>query len=177
MYVFLCGYVLSCLCSIFIFSQIKCFHSPTFHHSYTTYKPSFMPSCLKPSCLVLLHPSFSSFHLYQAWLIDLMTLTLLSLPALLSTGTKTRSLGVCVWGGRQRANLHLIKCTILRWGGMKSHKEKGRKKIGFISTRERQLFLPPPSTSLSPFLCLYKVICRGDNEETQRWAHHRLPGA
>jgi len=53
---------------------------------------------------------------------------------------------------------------------------------GFISVGERQLFFSsssPPSFSLSltPFLCLYKVICRGDNEETQRWAHHRLPGA
>lgn len=47
--------------------------------------------------------------------------------------------------------------------------------MDIISMRERQL-VPPPS-SLSPFLCLYKVICRGDNEETQRWAHHRLPGA
>ncbi len=54
-------------------------------------------SCLhvfRASCLALLHPSFSSFCLYQTWLIDPLNLALLSPPDLLSARTKTTS-----WSG------------------------------------------------------------------------------
>lgn len=84
-------------------------------------------SCSIPLC----------FCHYQALLIDLMTPALLSLPALLSTVTKTPSGG----SGRQRANLHLITHSILRWGIMKSKKREGREE-GHYFCKERQWLFP-----------------------------------
>lgn len=68
---------------------------------------------------------------------------------------------------RQRANLHLIKHTILRCSRCTDVRKMGH----YICERGAAVF------PLSPFLCLYKVNCQGDNEETQSWGHHRLHSA
>lgn len=100
---------------------------------------------------LLLRPAsslFLSLCLYHVWLTDPLTLPLTVTVTLAVSPHKDHELD---GKERQRANLHLIKHTNLRYSRMRPLQEKGGKKSALFLCRRGNAPLPPfSSSSFSP---------------------------